>query len=141
MRILQRVGLHCELLCAEHLKGLECKDLQIDEIWAFCRKKQGRLCAVESFNTEIGDEYLFCAVGRDSNLVPAWAIGKRNGETAVKFLSKLKQSLNGVKPDINSDAFAPYISAMEAVFGRNVDYAMDLMDLKDSKDSKEIHEL
>ena len=33
MKILERVGVYCEELQAEHMQKLDLKDLQIDELW------------------------------------------------------------------------------------------------------------
>lgn len=40
--LLVRVGENCERLMGEHMRELSCRNIEIDEIWTFCGKKQGR---------------------------------------------------------------------------------------------------
>ena len=69
MRLLVRVGQHCEHLSNEYMRNLDLYDLQLDEIWTFCGKKQGRVTREEAANTAIGDQYLFYALDRKTKLI------------------------------------------------------------------------
>jgi len=118
-----RVGKRCDGLMAEHMRDLDCRRLELDELWTFCGKKEGRLSPEEKLNDELGDQYLFFAIDHDSKLVPAWALGKRDHVTALQLLYQLRRSLNGTRPQFSSDAWNGYHETIGALFGDSVDWA------------------
>jgi len=121
--LLVRVGQSCEWIMAEHMKGIDCRNLEIDELWTFCGKKQARLRGAELYDPHLGDQYVFFAIDHETKVIPAWALGKRDGKTALAFLYRLKSSLNGTKPQISTDAWSGYEDTVERVFGADVNYA------------------
>lgn len=121
--LLVRVGENCERLMAEHMRNVECRYLEADEIWTFCGKKERRLKAEEKANVELGDQWVFFAIDRETKLIPAWALGKRTTGTALQFLGRLKGTLNGGRPQISTDEWTGYEDSIERVFGANVDFA------------------
>ncbi len=123
MRILERVGQHCEDIQAQYMRELDLTDLQLDELWTFVRKKQGRLSKAEKADRSIGDQYVFFALDRNTKLVPAWTIGKRDTSTTMEFTASLKQCMNGCKTQISTDCFPAYETAIPAHFGTQASYA------------------
>ena len=124
MKLLVRVGDRCDGIMAEHMRDLDCKRLELDELWTFCGKKQGRLSESERWNRWIGDQYLFFAIDHDTKLVPAWKLGKRNRGTAVRLLLDVRRSLNGCRPQISTDAWFGYGEVMGALFRDGIDYGI-----------------
>lgn len=122
MNVLVEAGTRCERILAENVYGVDAQSLQMDEIWTFCKKKQGRLKPEERANLGIGDQYLFYALDPDTKLVVAWELGKRDRLTTLRFVGKVKRSLNGTRPQINTDSFPPYAMAMQRIFGPTVDH-------------------
>ena len=96
----------------------------MDEIWTFCGKKQGRVTREEAANTAIGDQYLFYALDRETKLIPAWELGKRNTDTTYAFIEKLHGTLNGCRPQISTDGFTPYQEAIPTIFGIECSYGV-----------------
>lgn len=123
MRLLVEVGQHCERLMNEHMRDLNCRYLELDEIWTFCGKKERRLKAEEKLNQNLGDQYVFFGIDHETKLIPAWAVGKRTIGTALPFLHRLKGTLNGCRPQISTDEWRGYEDTIEQVFGADVDYA------------------
>jgi len=123
MRLLVEIGQHCERLMAERMKGLNCRYLELDEIWTFCGKKERRLRAEEKADPTLGDQYVFFGIDHETKVIPAWAVGKRTMATALPFLGQLKGTLNGCRPHISSDEWRGYEDAIERVFGADCDYA------------------
>ena len=121
--LLVRVGQRCERLMLEKMRDLDCKYLELDELWTFCGKKERMLTPIEKLDLSLGDQYLFLAIDRESKLIPAWELGKRTSSTAMRFLQKLQGSLNGVRPQVSSDAWFGYADTVERAFGADVDYA------------------
>src|SRR5438552_3336863 len=62
MRLLVRVGGRVRELLDARMRGLLLAHIQADEIWTFCRKKQGRLTDDEKNDDSIGDQFLFGAL-------------------------------------------------------------------------------
>jgi len=120
--LLVRVGDNCEHLMAEHMRNVDCRYLELDEIWTFCGKKERRLSPQEKLNPALGDQYVFFAIDHDTKVIPAWAMGKRTMGTALPFLWRLKGTLNGHRSQISTDEWRGYEDAIERVFGIDVDY-------------------
>jgi len=122
-RLLYRVGRGCEKLLDERMINLDCRSIQIDEIWTFNFKKQRHLTQEERKNRQdLGDQYVFVALDSDSKLVPVFEIGKRNATTATKFMLNLERRLTN-HVQITTDAFNAYYEAIDLAFGGKVHYA------------------
>ena len=122
-RLLVRVGERCDELLTETMRDLDLLNLELDELWTFCGKKEGRLSLREKLNPDLGDQYLFFAIDRASKVVPAWALGKRDQVTALQLLYRLRRTMNGTRPQISTDAWAGYRETIGALFGDSVDWA------------------
>ncbi len=124
MRLLVDVGGKCEETLEKHLKGFHSKLIQADEIWTFIRKKERRLNDQEKLNPELGDQYVFVALDAESKLIPAYAVGKRDGATTLRFMTDLQARLTGNgKIQFTTDGFKAYIDAVEQTFGADIDFA------------------
>lgn len=71
---------------AEHMRNVDCRYLELDELWTFCGKKERRLSPVQKLNPDLGDQYLFFGIDRETK---AWTLGKRTLPTAITFLGRL----------------------------------------------------
>jgi IS1 family transposase len=122
--LLVSVGEHCQRFLDERLRGFRSQHLQLDEIWTFVRKKERRLSELERLNPDIGDQYVFVAIDAETKLIPTFLVGKRDGHTALQFMTALYERLaaNG-HIQLTTDGFGPYIEAIEQTFGADVDYA------------------
>ena len=124
MRLMVKVGENCLDLLDQKMRNFHCRLIQADEIWTFVRKKEQRLSHVEKHNPEIGDQYVFIALDADTKLIPTFAVGKRDGQTAHDFIQDLHTRLNGNgRIQLTTDGFRAYIQAIEDAFGSDVDYA------------------
>jgi IS1 family transposase len=124
MRLLNRVGENCQRILDEKMRGFHSKFLEVDEIWTFVRKKEGRLNALERMNPELGDQYVFVALDAESKLVPLFLVGKRDGRTAAEFMRDLQGRLVGNgRIQLTTDGLSAYLGAVEDAFGADVDFA------------------
>ena len=123
MRLLVRTGDACWCIMDQKMRHLPCKTVQVDEIWTFVKKKQKRLTDTEKkLRRDWGDQYVFVALDADSKLVPAFRIGKRDLATTSRFLHDLEGRLAN-RIQLTTDAFLPYIPAVEYAFASDVDFA------------------
>ncbi len=104
------------------LVNLPCKRVQCDEIWSFIFKKQKRV-RLDERGRHWGDVWTWTAVCADTKLVPCWHVGTRDAEAARIFMEDLASRL-AHRVQLTTDGHTAYLSAVEGVFGWNVDYAM-----------------
>ena len=120
MRLLVRVGTGCERLLDESMRDLNCRHIQVDEIWAFVGKKQGSLTPADN-PRKLGDIWTWIALDADTKLIPAYRVDRRSSRAAHLFLGDLAGRING-RVQLSSDAHKAYITAAERAFGSAVDY-------------------
>jgi IS1 family transposase len=121
MRLGVRTGQGCARLLDERMRNLNCKRLQLDEVWGFIGKKIRHV--IEFDDPTFGDVWTYCAIDADTKLVPAYRVSsKRNMPTTIAFIQDLKSRLNN-RVQISTDAMNAYEEAIEIVFGRGIDYA------------------
>jgi IS1 family transposase len=115
-----RVGKGCAALLDAKMRNLTCEHIQMDEMWGFIGKKERHIRPEDS--PELGSVWTFCAIDTDTKLVPAFAVGKRDAETANRFVMDVaSRMVNRVQ--VSTDALVQYAYAMELAFGGNVDFA------------------
>ncbi len=103
------------------LRNLPCQRIEVDEIWAYVAMKQ-RNVDYDGLVKGYGDQYTFVALDPDTKLIPTWLVGKRNASTTHAFVWDLRNRLQN-RVQISSDGWEPYVKAIDAYFGDNVDYA------------------
>src|SRR5437867_3725696 len=77
MNLMLSAGENCERLLGARIRNLTVKDVQADEIWTFCKKKEGHKFPHEANTPGIGDAYTFIAIERHTKMILAWHLGKR----------------------------------------------------------------
>lgn len=120
MRLGVRVGTACRDFMDREMRDLDCKTIQVDELWGFVGKKQKQIKDDDN-PLEVGDAYIFVAIDAETKLVPAFAVGKRDSYTANLFASDLAGRMAN-RIQLSSDSFGAYIDAVERSFGPDVDY-------------------
>src|ERR1017187_6197327 len=117
MSLAVRVGNACKAIMDEKMRGLTCKQIQVDEIWGFIGAKQKNANRAGAF----GDVWTFIALDADTKLIPSYIVGKRDGYHAKAFMSDLAGRLTN-RVQISSDSLRTYRDATERAFGSEVDY-------------------
>lgn len=118
MRLGVRVGQQCAKISSDKMRGLSCKNIEVDEIWGYIGSKQKNAPRTGNY----GDVWTFIALDSDSKLIPSYIVGKRDLYHAKTFMSDLAERLKD-RVQISSDALSAYVEAVEYGFGRNADYA------------------
>jgi IS1 family transposase len=117
MSLNRRVGDACKKIMDEKMRGLNCRNVEIDEIWGFVGSKQKNAPRAGTF----GDVWTFIAIDSDSKLIPSFIVGKRDAYHAKMFMDDLASRL-AMRVQISSDALAAYPDAFERSFGADADY-------------------
>lgn len=120
-KLLEEVGEACAWYQDEHFVNLNCKRVQVDEIWSFVYSKQKNI--PEGKEDEAGDVWTWTAIDADTKLVPSWRVGSRDAEVASEFMTDLAGRMAG-RIQLTSDGHKPYLTAVEGAFGADIDYAM-----------------
>jgi len=121
MRLGVRIGQGCAKVLDQKMRGLDCKSIQVDEIWGFVGKKDKQMKETDDPNLA-GSVWTFCAIDSDTKLVPSFKVGKRDAPTTNAFIDDLASRLRN-RIQLASDGFAPYFEAVEQAWGIDVDYS------------------
>lgn len=112
-----RVGNACKRIMDEKMRGLDCSEVQVDEIWGFIGAKQKNAARAGAY----GDCWTFIALDRETKLIPSFTVGKRDSYHARVFMEDLAGRLSR-RVQLSSDGLTAYPEAVERGFGCEVDY-------------------
>lgn len=121
MRLGVRVGAACSQILDAKMRNLNCKEIQVDEIWGFIGKKQ-KLATEQDQALGRGDVWTYISLDRESKLVPSFLVGKRDAYHTKAFMQDLSGRLQN-RVQLTSDCLSSYADAVERAFGSDVDYA------------------
>ena len=121
LRLLVLAGERCEKIMGQKIRNVPVQDVQLDEIWGFCFKKQKALRPGDDPN--FGDAYTFVAIERHSKLVLNFALGKRDQMTTDAFIEGLRLATAPRPYQITADGFGTYPSAIDNTLADRVDFA------------------
>jgi IS1 family transposase len=124
VKLLVELGAACSDYLDKHLVNLNCKRVQVDEIWSFCYAKAKNVTPeIAAKNPFAGDVWTWVAIDADTKLIPSWIIGPRDGTTARIFVNDLAGRLAN-RIQLTSDGLNVYLAAVEKAFRGHVDFAM-----------------
>ncbi len=117
-----RSGRACTTYQDKALRGLTCRRIQCDEVWAFCHAKEN---VPDQHRGEFGyeDVWTWVALDADSKLAVCWYLGKRDAGDAGQFIANLAGRLKH-RIQLTTDGHSAHLDAVEGAFGYDVDYAM-----------------
>ena len=123
MRLLVEVGQVCMNYQDRVFRNLQCKRIQVDELWAFIYCKEKNLTSEISRNNHgAGSVWLWVALDADTKLVPSWFLAGRDAGAAEVFIRDLAGRLAN-RVQLTSDGHRAYLTAVESAFGSDVDYS------------------
>jgi IS1 family transposase len=150
MNLMVRFGQACKRYMDTQLRDLTMRHVEVDEIWTFVTKKQGRLTVEEKSQcSDVGDVYLWTAFDQDTKLVASFVVGKRSADNARKLMVDLSHRLTMPKPhdsdphaykaggfvhitQISTDGFAAYPEAVDLAFGPYAKYGQIIKDYRNT---------
>ena len=106
------------------MRNLPCRRIQVDEVWGFNYCKQRNVTQeIQAKVPSAGDIWLWVAIDADTKLVPCVMLGSRSAADAHEFVADLASRLSH-RVQMTTDGYRPYLEAVEAAFGQDIDYAM-----------------
>jgi len=117
------------------LSNLASVRIQADEIRSFVYAKQRSVPQEKRGQLGYGDVWTWTALDADSKLIVCWHVGRRNERAAYEFMSDVAERLTN-RVQLTTDGHGAYLSAVDAAFDRDVDYAMLVKKYGDSPDAE-----
>ena len=114
-----RVGRGAAELHDRMMVGLHVNRCELDELWSFVAKKQRRVTKQDMDAGVAGDQYTYVALAASTRAIIAYRTGKRDSDNTLEFIHDLRQRVIG-PPEISTDGFHPYKSAIRAAFGNRI---------------------
>lgn len=123
-KLLVEAGRRCEILLATRVRNVAVTDVQADEIWSFVGKKESRRVFGDKNFHYIGDAWTYIAIERNTKLVLAFHLAKRNTMSATQFMQKLSDATDpSVRFQLTTDGFPGYNYAVGSTVEGRCDYA------------------
>ena len=117
MSLARRIGDACKRIMDEKMRDLNCKQIEIDEIWGFIGAKQKNSRRAGAY----GDVWTFIALDAETKIIPTFVVGRRDSYHARAFMDDLAgRMVNRIQ--VSTDALAAYPDAVERGFGSEIDY-------------------
>ncbi len=121
-KLIEDLGAACADYQDKAFRDLNCRVIQCDEIWSFVGAKAKNATDEQKEALSWGDVWTWVAIDADTKLVPCWLVGPRNAGAAYEFIQDLASRLKN-RVQLTTDGHKPYLEAVEAHFGSEIDYA------------------
>jgi IS1 family transposase len=123
-KLLRDLGTACAEYQDRHVRNLSSRRVQCDEIWSFVyAKKKNVTPTIAEKHPDAGDAWTWTAIDADSKLVISWLVASRDAGSAYTFMQDVASRFRN-RVQLTTDGHRPYLEAVEAAFGADIDYAM-----------------
>lgn len=120
-KLLYDLGAACLGHHDSFVRGVTARDIQADEIWAFCGAKEKNVPEDERGQGR-GDVWTWTGIDRVSKLCISYSVGRRDADTAKEFVDDLADRL-AHRVQLSTDGLKLYLKAVDDAFQGEVDYA------------------
>ena len=120
-KLLIDAGIACQAYHDAHVRNLNSRRLQCDEIWSFCYAKAKNVVS-EAASADAADVWTWTAIDEDSKLAVSWLVGGRDAGYATEFMSDVADRLSN-RVQMTIDGHQAYLETIDGAFGADVDYA------------------
>ena len=122
-KLLVEAGKACAAYHDQHVRNVNARRIQVDEIWSFVYAKQKNVATAKRLDLAYGDVWTWTAIEADSKLIVSWLVGGRDGAFAMAFMDDPASRLAN-RAQLTNDGHKAYLEAVEGAFGGDIDYAM-----------------
>ncbi len=122
LNLLKSLGCACAEYHEKHVRNLQVRRVQADEIWAFVYAKQKNVTE-EQMAAGAGDVWTWTAIDADTKLIVSYMLGDRGLGTAIAFMQDVAERIVN-RMQLTTDGHHVYLEAVESAFGADIDYAM-----------------
>jgi IS1 family transposase len=121
-KLLVDAGTACAAYHDAHVRNVQAKRVQCDEIWSYAYAKAKNVPIAKAAPEGAGDVWTWTALDSDSKLIVSWLVGGRDAEYANAFMDDVAQRLAN-RVQLTSDGHYAYLDAVERAFGSDIDFA------------------
>lgn len=121
-KLLVNAGKACTAYHDERVRDVKATRIQCDEIWAFCYSKQRNVADAKAAPGGAGDVWTWTALEASHKMIISYLVGGRDSEYAMALMDDLRDRLAN-RVQLTTDGHKAYLSAVEEVFGDDIDYA------------------
>jgi|TARA_B100001964_G_scaffold237756_1_gene301884 IS1 family transposase len=121
-KLLVDAGKACAAYHDKHVRNVEARRVQCDEIWSFCYAKQKNVETAKAAPQDAGDVWTWTALDSDSKLIVSYLVGGRSSEYAIEFMDDVAKRLAN-RVQMTTDGHKAYLEAVEGAFGGDIDFA------------------
>ena len=122
IRIMLDAGNRCQDLLDAQIRNIPVSQVQVDELWGYCFKKEKHKTREEFYKPEIGDAYTYLGLESRTKLILCFVLGKRNFRSALRLVEALKRATSGVF-QLTTDGYKAYRDCVHLVFGDSIHFA------------------
>lgn len=122
-KLLVDAGEVCAAYHDQHVRGLQSKRVQCDEIWSFTAAKQKNVRGMKAPVAGAGDTWTWTALDADSKMIVSWCVGRRDAEAAYALMEDLRSRVK-TRMQLTTDGHKTYLEAVSNTLGADVDYGM-----------------
>lgn len=122
LKLVSEAGKACSEYHDKHVRNLNSRRIQCDEIWSFCYAKQKNVKTAKAAPEGAGDAWTWTSLDADSKLICNWVVGGRDAEYAMSLMDDLRNRLAN-RVQLTTDGHRAYLEAIEGAFGGDIDYA------------------
>lgn len=122
-KLLVDAGAACAAYHDRHVRKVQSKRIQCDEIWSFCYAKQKNVARAKVPTDGAGDVWTWTGIDPDTKLMVSWVVGSRDAESARVLMDDLAARLAN-RVQLTTDGHNAYLQAVGEAFGDGIDYAM-----------------
>lgn len=116
------VGENCDRFLREKVRGVEAKDIQLDELWDFVRLKSKTKDRLGKIGEDDGDSWTWLAIDADSKMILSHSVGLRDEVTCERFLAQLADATAG-QCQVTSDGLNLYTYRVPLAMGSRSSFA------------------
>jgi IS1 family transposase len=120
-KLLVDAGMAAEAFHDVTVRNVAVKQLQCDEIWAFCQAKRVNVASMKKPSLQAGDVWTFSALDRDTKLIVSWFSGDRDYRNTRAFLNDAASRIAG-PVQVSTDGMSAYTAEMSDAFGWDASY-------------------
>lgn len=133
LRQLELAGLACAAFHDKQVRGVKARRIQCDEIWSFNYCKEAKVATAKAAPERAGSVWTWTAIESQSKLIISYLVGDRDGEHALAFIQDMAERIVD-RPQITTDGLASYVTAIDEIFGLDVDFAQLIKTYGESPD-------
>ena len=122
VKLVVDAGAACQGYHDVHVRNLNSRRVQCDEIWSVCYAKQKNVASAKAAPADAGDVWTWTAIDADSKLAVSWLVDGRDAGYATEFMNDVAERLSN-RVQLTTDGHKAYLEAIEGAFGADVDYA------------------